>query len=113
MRLAIGFILLMLLGTARGAVAVAPADCPPDPGATAMLPLALGLGGRPGVPPGVTGWAYVGVPYNPNGTAVCDPTPPPPPRDILGGEPGNVLQGPPSPDLLRGPGTPRVTVMPP
>jgi hypothetical protein len=29
---------------------------------------------------------------------------------VLGGEPGDVLHGPPSPDLLRGPGIPHVEV---
>ena len=89
-------------------VAAQPADCPAEPSAGPMLPLSLDLGGRPGVPRGVTGQAYVGVPMGGPGVT-CGGAPGPPPHDILRGEPGNVL-GPTSPDLLRGPGTPRVWV---
>ena len=89
-------------------VAAQPADCPAEPSAGPMLPLSLDLGGRPGVPLGVTGQAYVGVPMGGPGVT-CGGAPGPPPHDILRGEPGNVL-GPTSPDLLRGPGTPRVWV---
>jgi hypothetical protein len=98
--------LLMLLVALRG-VGAQPADCPAEPSTGPMLPLSLDLGGRAGVPRGVTGQAYVGVPMGAPGVA-CGGAPPPP-RDILRGEPGNVL-GPSSPDLLRGPGTPRVWV---
>jgi hypothetical protein len=83
------------------------ADCrvesPPGP----TLPLSLDLAGRPGVPAGTTGQVYVGVPMNPPGVACRDERPPP--SDILRGEPGNTL-GPPTRDLLRGPGTPRVWI---
>jgi hypothetical protein len=99
---------LLLVVLASFGVAAQPADCPAEPSAGPMLPLSLDLGGRPGVPRGVTGQAYVGVPMGAPGVA-CGSAPRPPPRDILRGEPGNVL-GPPSPDLLRGPGTPRVWV---
>jgi hypothetical protein len=72
-----------------------------------MLPLSLDLAGRPGVPAGTTGQAYVVVPTVPPGVA-CRDAPPPPPVDILRGEPGSTF-GPPSHDLLHGP-TPRVWV---
>jgi hypothetical protein len=97
---------LFMVVALRG-VAAQPADCPIEPSAGPMLPLSLDLAGRPGVPNGVTGQAYVGVPMGPPGIA-CRQVPPLP-RDVLHGEPGGVL-GPPSPDLLRGPGTPRVRV---
>jgi hypothetical protein len=57
-----------------------------------MLPLSLNL-------PGQSGQAYVAVPMTPPGTACHDA--PPPPADVLRGEPG---------DLLRGPGRPHVDV---
>jgi hypothetical protein len=98
---------LFLLVLASRGVTAQPADCPTEPLAGPVLPLSLDLAGRPGVPRGVTGQAYVAVPMGPPGIACGNA--PPPPRDILHGEPGNVL-GPPSPDLLRGPGTPRVWV---
>ena len=72
-----------------------------------MLPLSLDLAGRPGVPRGVAGQAYVDLPIGPPGIACRDARPPP--RDILHGEPGNPM-GPSSPDLLRGPGSPQVRV---
>jgi hypothetical protein len=100
-------VLLLLTFTSLGAVAQ-PADCASEPTSGPMLPLSLDLGGRPGVPRGVTGQTYVDVPMGPPGLA-CSGEPRAPPRDILLGEPGNLL-GPPSPDLLRGPGTPRVWV---
>jgi hypothetical protein len=101
---------LLLLVPLVHAAAAQPADCASAPAGGPMLPLSLDLGGRPGVPRGVTGQAYVAVPMDAPGIACQDP-PRPPPRDILRGEPGDLL-GPPSPDLLRGPGTPRVWVEP-
>jgi len=96
-----------------------------------VLPLAIDVGGRPGMPKGVRGQIYVGVPVGapaataanpagtwtagnsyagnaPRGNACADDRPPP--RDVLRGQPGDVLDGPPSPDLLRGPGHPHVEV---
>jgi len=98
---------ILTLLAALHSAAAQPADCPTEPSAGPVLPLALDLAGRPGVPRGVTGQAYVGVPVGPPGVACADA--PPPPRDILRGEPGSLL-GPSSPDLLRGPGTPRVHI---
>jgi hypothetical protein len=107
MRSLLAALLLLVLVLASHGVAAQPADCPTEPSAGPMLPLSLDLAGRPGVPRGVTGQTYVEVPMGAPGIACRNA--PPPPRDILRGEPGNVL-GPPSPDLLRGPGTPRVLV---
>ncbi len=76
-----------------------PADCPTEPASRPMMPLALDLQGRPGVPSGTTGQALIGVPLTPPGMACREV--PRPPSDVLRGEPG---------DLLRGPGTPHVTV---
>lgn len=102
---AIGFLLL----TCR-MISAQPADCvAPEPSGPS-LPLAVDIGGRPGVPRGMGGEAYVAIPLAPQGYA-CPP--PPLPRDILHGEPGDVLGGQPSPDLLRGPGQPRVRISPP
>jgi hypothetical protein len=84
-------------------------DCPPAPSGGPGLPLSIDLAGRPGVPSGLTGEVYVQVPTDPPAATSCR-TEQPPPRDVLSGEPGDVLHGPPSPDLLRGPGTPHVEV---
>ena len=79
-----------------------------------VMPMAIDLAGRPGVPKGISGQVYVEVPRR---DAPADPAistachdDKPPPRDILHGEPADVLGGPPSPDLLRGPGHPHVQV---
>jgi hypothetical protein len=100
---------LLLLVLAPHRIAAQPADCPSAPSTGPMLPLSLDLAGRPGVPHGVTGQAYVGMPMGAPGVA-CQDEARPPPRDILRGEPDANLLGPPAPDLLRGPGTPRVWV---
>ncbi len=79
--------------------AAQPADCPIEPSSGPTIPLALDLAGRTGVPATTTGQALVAVPLTPPGVACRDA--PRPPVDVLHGEPG---------DLLRGPGTPHVTV---
>jgi hypothetical protein len=89
---------LLLVVVLRGAAAQ-PADCPTEPSAGSMLPLALDLARRTGVPSGTTGQAYVAVPLTPPEIACRDA--PTRPADVLNGEPG---------DLLRGPGTPHVKV---
>ncbi len=76
-----------------------PADCPTEPASGPTMPLALDLQGMPGVPSGTTGQALITVPMAPPGIACSEV--PRPPSDVLRGEPG---------DLLRGPGTPHVTV---
>jgi hypothetical protein len=102
-----GFLSLMIASPA--AVARGP-DCPTDPStepsAGSTMALSLDLSGRPGVPPGTSGQAYVAVPMQPPGIACRDAKPPP--SDTLRGEPGDTL-GPPSRNLLR-PGIPTVRV---
>lgn len=66
----------------------ASADCPTAPGSGASLPIEIGLGGRPGVPSGVKGTAYLDLPMEPN---ISCPDAPPPPSDVLRGEPGDLL----------------------
>lgn len=96
-------VFVALAGQARSQ----PADCPPDPDTPppVSVPLQLNLRGLPGVPSGIGGQAYVAAPLTDGGMACTDQ--PPPPRDILRGEPGDVLHGDmPSGgqgDLLRGP----------
>ena len=112
-----------------------PADCAPliqaPPGASEspgpVLPLAIDLARRPGVPRGMSGQVYVGVPIAPNGSLECGPAQPGPrdilhgppgdalygpPADVLHGPPGDVLHGPPAGNLLRGPGAPVVRMEP-
>ena len=82
--------LLLLLASP---CAAQPADCTATMPNGPLLPLQLDLAGRPGVPRDVTGQAFVALPMMPQGNACRDA--PPPPRD--------VLRGPPSDDLLKGP----------
>ncbi len=85
----------------RGPVFAQPADCASAPEAEApAAPMALNLGGLPGVPAGVSGQIYVATPWAAGGMTCTDQRPPP--RDILRGEPGDALHGPQG-DLLRGP----------
>jgi hypothetical protein len=97
---------LLMLAVPRTAAAQS-ADCHSEPPAGPALSLSLDIAGRPGVPAGTTGQAYVAVPMTPPGVA-CQEAPRPP-ADILHGEPGAIL-GPASRDLLRGPGVPHVSV---
>jgi hypothetical protein len=99
--------LLVVLLPATGVAQ--PADCPRPPAEGPGLPLSLDLAGRPGVPAGTSGQAYLQIPVDPTGGYACEDAPPPS-RDTLAGEPGDVLRGPRSPNLLRGPGRPRVEV---
>jgi len=86
-------VVLLLALFVRGAVAQ-PADCVPAPVMGPIVPMGIDIGGRPGVPKGDGGQAYVGVPMGaPAGNACADAAPPL--RD--------VLRGAPSSDLLRGP----------
>jgi hypothetical protein len=85
-----------------------PADCPSVPQDGPGLDLSIDLAGRPGVPSGLTGQLDIQVPTDRPADACLSRQPPP--RDVLGGEPGDVLHGPPSPDLLRGLGAPHVEV---
>lgn len=90
---------VLLLTLSPFSAAAQPADCPTEPSSGPMLPFALDLAGRSNVPSGTTGTALLAVPLTPPGIACRDS--PKPPSDVLHGEPG---------DLLRGPGTPHVTV---
>lgn len=79
-----------------------PADCTIEKPSSA-LPLSLGIGGMPGAPPGLTGNVFVAVPIV--GATSCDEVPPPP-RDILHGNPvppGESVLGGPRGNLLRKP----------
>jgi len=97
----------LLLTAGLGTAVAQPADCHSEPSTGPSLSLSLDIAGRPGVPAGTTGQAYVAVPMTPPGVA-CQETPQPP-SDILRGEPGEIL-GPSGRDLLRGPGRPHVLV---
>jgi hypothetical protein len=90
---------VLLTALSIRAAAAQPADCPTEATSGPMMPLALDLRGQPGVPSGTTGQGLVTVPMTPPGMA-CREVPHPSP-DVLRGEPG---------DLLRGPGTPHVTI---
>jgi hypothetical protein len=86
--------------------AAQPADCTPAPPTGPVMPLAIDLAGHPGVPKATSGQAYINVPMGASADTACHDDPPKPPQDVLRGEPGDVLGGPPSSDLLRGPGDP-------
>ena len=83
-----------------------PADCATAPPTGPVASLAIDLAGRHGVPKGVGGQATINVPMGASADTACHDDPPKPPQDVLRGEPGDVLGGPPSSDLLRGPGDP-------
>ncbi len=103
------WIVLALLLLLPRPVAAQPADCPPAPPTGPVMGLGIDLAGRPGVPKGTSGQGYLNLPMGaPAGNACRDDQPPP--ADALHGDPGDVLGGPPSPDLLRGPGHPHVEV---
>ncbi len=110
-------ILLAMLVSAQAEAQ--PADCArltqAPPGASEIpspvLPLAVDLARRPGVPRGMSGQVYLGVPIETNSSLECGPALPGP-RDILHGPPGDVLHGPPAGNLLRGPGAPVVRMEP-
>ena len=84
-------LLVMLLIGLRNAAAQ-PTDCPTGPSVGPMLPLALDLAGRRGVPAGTTGQALVTIPMAPPGIGCREGRPPP--ADVLHGEPGDLLRGP-------------------
>ena len=104
------WLLVALLLLLARPVAAQPADCSPAPPTGPDMVLGIDLAGRPGVPKGVRGQAYPILPTGPPGGTDCHDDPPKPLRDVLRGGPGDVLGGPPSPDLLRGPGHPHVKV---
>jgi hypothetical protein len=79
-----------MLMTVLRAASAQPADCLTAPPSGPMLPLSLDLGGRHGVPSGVSGQAYVAVPMETPGIACAIP---PPSSDVLRGPPSDVLRG--------------------
>jgi hypothetical protein len=69
-----------------------PADCVTPRPSGPVVPLAIDLGGRPGVPTGGHGLAVIDVPMGaPAGNACHDEAPLP--RDVLRGETGDLLSG--------------------
>jgi hypothetical protein len=104
------WLLVALLLLLARPVAAQPANCSAAPPTGPMMALGIGLARRPGVPKGVSGEAYAILPTGPPAGTDCHDDPPKPFQDVLRGEPGDVLGGPPFPDLLRGPGHPHVKV---
>jgi hypothetical protein len=95
-----GLLAFMVLGLAASGAMAQPADCPARPALGPSLPLAIELAGRPGVPAGMTGKAFVEVqtpkpPQMERGETECGEQPAP--TDVLGGAPGDLLHGQPSP----------------
>jgi len=79
------------LGVAASGGALAqPADCPTVPAQGPSIPLSIDLAGRPGVPSGTTGQAWVQVPMQAPRTDCGEPSAP---KDVLRGEPGDLLRG--------------------
>jgi hypothetical protein len=104
------WLLVVLLLMPTRAVAAQPADCARAPPTGPVVTLGIDLAGRPGVPKSTRGQAYLDVPVGAPADNDCHDDPPKPFQDVLRGGPGDVLGGPPSPDLLRGPGHPHVQV---
>jgi len=103
--------LLLLVPFAPGSPAAAqPADCDTDARPGDTIQMALDVAGRRGVPKGITGQVYVAVPVTPGMACRGSRAP----EDVLHGQPGDALRGPPAIDLLRGtippPRTPHVSV---
>jgi hypothetical protein len=70
-----------------------PADCVTPQPAGPVVPMSIEIAGRPGVPAGVQGRARIDVPIGaPAGNACHDEKPLP--RDVLRGDPGDLLAGP-------------------
>jgi hypothetical protein len=104
------WLLVALLLLLARPVAAQPADCSPAPPTGPDMALGIDLAGRPGVPKGVRGEVYPNLPVGAPAGTDCHDDPPKPLQDVLRGELGDVLGGPPFPDLLRGPGHPHVKV---
>jgi hypothetical protein len=94
---------------ATGMAAALPTNCAGTPVPALELSLALGLQPRSPSPGGWNGSAFVEIPLSSSGSA-CTQGGLRMPADVLRGEPGDVLTGPASPDLLRGRGEPRVRI---
>ncbi len=89
-----GLPLLVVLGLVASGAMAQPADCPTRPAPEPSQRLAIELAGRPGVPAGVTGKAFVAVPMQAPQTECGEPSAP---SDVLGGAPGDLLRGTPPP----------------
>jgi hypothetical protein len=74
--------------------AAQPADCPAYAAPGPSQGLAVDLAGRPGVPAGVKGEVFVTTPMQTPQTDCGEPSAP---SDVLGGPPGDLLRGAPSP----------------
>jgi hypothetical protein len=88
------WLMMVLLLLSAHSVAAQPADCLAAPPTGPVMPLTIGLAGRPGVPAGVSGQAHMNLPMGAPAGNDCRGAPAPP-RDVLGGAPSS--------DLLRGP----------
>jgi hypothetical protein len=77
------------------------------------MPLTLDLNGMPGVPRGLGGQVYADVPVAPPGGTLCGAVSPDLPRDVLRGEPGDVLRGNGPRTLSGAPARPRVEIVAP
>ncbi|HVC63018.1 MAG TPA: hypothetical protein VND19_21975 [Acetobacteraceae bacterium] len=88
-----GLLVFVTLGVAASGAMAQPADCPARPAPGPSLPLAIDLAGRPGVPSGVTGQAFIAVPMQAPQTGCGEQRAP---SDVLGGEPGDLLRGTPA-----------------
>ncbi len=86
-----------LVLAASGAMAQ-PADCPTLPAQGPSIPVTVGLAGRPGVPSGVKGKAWIAVPMQAPRTDCGEPSAP---ADVMRGEPGDLLRGTPAPSSER------------
>lgn len=89
-----GLLAVVVLVLAASGAMAQPADCPTEPAPGPSMPLSIDLAGRPGVPAGVTGKAFVEVPME---AAQPECGEPPPSSDVLRGAPGDLLRGTPAP----------------
>jgi hypothetical protein len=89
-----GLLAFLVVVLAMSGAMAQPADCPRQPAPGPSMPLSIDLAGRPGVPAGVTGKAFVEVPMEAAQTECGEP---PAPSDVLGGAPGDLLRGTPAP----------------
>jgi hypothetical protein len=89
-----GLLAFAVLELAASGVIAQPADCPARPVPGPASHFAIDLAGRPGLPAGVTGKAFVAVPMQGPHADCGEPSAP---SDVLGGEPGDLLRGTPQP----------------
>jgi hypothetical protein len=106
-------ILSLAVASLAHAAAAQPADCLSEPAPTQSMPLDLDLNGLPGVPKGLGGQVYADVPVAPPGGTMCETASPALPRDVLRGEPGDLLRGNGPRTLSGAPVRPRVEIVAP